>query len=141
MFLLAYLSFTSVGGRKRFVVANLYTPCLYTLKMTRVMLSGLTVLLHNIAESYSVMTWFADALLGAHPTNGISVEFEIRSKCAVIWFQMCSIDHNEILHTSRQCYCRNVCKISLWSAPEQTVEETIEMPVIWDAIALIMTSL
>ena len=29
----------------------------------------------------------------------------------------------------------------LWSAPEQTVEETIEMPVIWDAIPLIMTSL
>ena len=29
----------------------------------------------------------------------------------------------------------------LWSAPEQTVVLTIEMPVIWDAIALIMTSL
>ena len=29
----------------------------------------------------------------------------------------------------------------LWSAPEQTVEQTIETPVIWDAIALIMTSL
>ena len=28
----------------------------------------------------------------------------------------------------------------LWSAPEQTVEQTIETPVIWDAIALIMTS-
>ena len=27
----------------------------------------------------------------------------------------------------------------LWSAPEQTVEQTIETPVIWDAIALIMT--
>ena len=27
------------------------------------------------------------------------------------------------------------------SAPEQTVELTIETPVIWDAIALIMTSL
>ena len=26
----------------------------------------------------------------------------------------------------------------LWSAPEQTVEQTIETPVIWDAIALIM---
>ena len=30
---------------------------------------------------------------------------------------------------------------SLWSAPEQTVDQTIETPVIWDAIALIMTSL
>ena len=29
----------------------------------------------------------------------------------------------------------------LWSAPEQTVEEPIETLVIWDAIALIMTSL
>ena len=27
------------------------------------------------------------------------------------------------------------------SAPEQTVDQTIETPVIWDAIALIMTSL
>ena len=29
----------------------------------------------------------------------------------------------------------------LWSAPEQTVEQTIETPVIWDAIVLIMSSL
>ena len=29
----------------------------------------------------------------------------------------------------------------LWSEPEQTVEQTVEMPVIWDATALIMTSL
>ena len=29
----------------------------------------------------------------------------------------------------------------LYSAPEQTVELTIEAPVIWDAIVLIMTSL
>ena len=29
----------------------------------------------------------------------------------------------------------------LWPALEQTVEQTIETPVIWDAIALIMTSL
>ena len=26
-----------------------------------------------------------------------------------------SVDHNEILHTSRQCNCRDVCKIPLWS--------------------------
>ena len=24
-------------------------------------------------------------------------------------------DHNDILRTSRQCHCRDVCKISLWS--------------------------
>ena len=29
----------------------------------------------------------------------------------------------------------------LWFAPEQTVEQTIDTPVIWDAIALIITSL
>ena len=29
----------------------------------------------------------------------------------------------------------------LWSSPEQTAEQTIETQVIWDAIALIMTSL
>ena len=31
--------------------------------------------------------------------------------------------------------------IFFWSALEQTVEQTIEMPVIWDAIALIIMSL
>ena len=38
-------------------------------------------------------------------TNGISIEFKI-----------CLIDHNEISHSSRQLRCRDVCKISLWSA-------------------------
>ena len=28
----------------------------------------------------------------------------------------------------------------LWSAPEQTIEQTLDMPVIWDAIVLVMTS-
>ena len=28
----------------------------------------------------------------------------------------------------------------LWAAPEQTVEQTIETPMIWDAIVLIMMS-
>ena len=28
----------------------------------------------------------------------------------------------------------------LWSAPEQTLKQTIETPVIWDAMELIMTS-
>ena len=31
--------------------------------------------------------------------------------------------------------------VFLWSAPEQTAEQTIETVMIWDAIALIMTSL
>ena len=29
----------------------------------------------------------------------------------------------------------------LWSAPEQTVKQTVAAPVIWDAIAVIMTSM
>ena len=52
---------------------------------------------------------------GARPNNDISVEFEIRQKFAGLWFKMYSTDHNEILHTSRQLHCRDVCKISLWS--------------------------
>ena len=31
---------------------------------------------------------------GARPTNGISIEFEIRSKFAVFWFKRNSTDHN-----------------------------------------------
>ena len=53
---------------------------------------------------------------GACPTNGISIELNIQSKFWVLWFKMCSTDHNEILHMSWQCYCRDVCKISFWSA-------------------------
>ena len=46
---------------------------------------------------------------GALPTNAISIEFEIWPKFAVLWFKMCSTDHNKILHTSRQYNCRDVC--------------------------------
>ena len=51
---------------------------------------------------------------GAHPTDVILTKFEIRSKVVVLWFEMFSTDHNEILHMSRQCYCHDVCKILLW---------------------------
>ena len=47
---------------------------------------------------------------GARPTMWISIEFEIRSKFGVLWFKMCSTDHNEILHMSRQYYCRDKWK-------------------------------
>ena len=40
----------------------------------------------------------------------------IRSKFSVLWFKMCSTNHNEVLHMPHQYYCRDVCKISLWSA-------------------------
>ena len=49
------------------------------------------------------------------PTNDISIEFEIRPNFVVLWFKMHSTDDNEILHTSRQYNCRDVCKILLWS--------------------------
>ena len=52
----------------------------------------------------------------ARSTDGISIEYEIRSKFAVLWFKMCSTDYNEILRTWRQYYCRGVYKMSLWSA-------------------------
>ena len=52
---------------------------------------------------------------GARPTNDISIEFEIRPKFAVLWFKIYSTDPNDILHTSWQCNCRDVSKISLWS--------------------------
>ena len=52
---------------------------------------------------------------GARPTKDISIEFKIQPKFAVLWFEIYSTDHNEILHTSRQLHCREVCKILLWS--------------------------
>ena len=52
---------------------------------------------------------------GLHPTNDISIKFEIRQKCEVLWFKMYSIDHDKILHMSRQCNCRDMRKILLWS--------------------------
>ena len=51
----------------------------------------------------------------ARPTNGISIKFEIRSKFAVLWFEICFTYRSYILHMSRQCYCGDMCKISLWS--------------------------
>ena len=53
---------------------------------------------------------------GAHPTNDILFKFEIESKFLVLWFKISSTDHNKIFHMSRQCYCRDMYKILLWSA-------------------------
>ena len=40
-------------------------------------------------------------IYGRHicPTGDISIEFEIWSKFVVLWFEKCSTDHDEILHT------------------------------------------
>ena len=45
---------------------------------------------------------------GTHPTNSISIEFEIQPKFAVLWFKMCSTDHNKIW------YSCHMCKIPFW---------------------------
>ena len=45
-----------------------------------------------------------------------SIEFEVRSNFVVFWFKTCSTNHKEILHTSRQLHCCDVCKILLWLA-------------------------
>ena len=67
----------------------------------------------SLAETLLSRRWRTNP--GACPTNDISIKFEIRPKFAVLWFKTNSVNHNEILHTSRQCNCRDVCKILLWS--------------------------
>ena len=52
---------------------------------------------------------------GARPTDGILVEFEIRSGFRVLWFEVCLADRRGTLHMSRQLHCRGVCKILWWS--------------------------
>ena len=52
---------------------------------------------------------------GARLTNDISIEFEILPKFDGMRVKIYYTDHNKILYTSRQCNCRGVCKISLWS--------------------------
>ena len=39
-------------------------------------------------------------------------KFEIRPKFAVLWFKMFFTNHDVILHMSRQCNSRDMCKIS-----------------------------
>ena len=51
---------------------------------------------------------------GALLTNDILFKFEIGSKFLVLWFKISSTDRNEIFHMSWQCYCRDMCKITLW---------------------------
>ena len=48
----------------------------------------------------SVIGWHG--FPGPRTTYDISIEFEARTKFAVIWFKMYSTDHNEILHMPRQ---------------------------------------
>ena len=58
------------------------------------------------------------------PTNSISIKFAIRPKFEVLWFKMHSTDHNEILHTSRQLHCPDMCKLPFW------ISNSIEIPLV-----------
>ena len=52
---------------------------------------------------------------GNSPTNNILIKFEIQWSFVMFFFITYAADHNEIVHTSRQCNYRDMCKISLWS--------------------------
>ena len=53
---------------------------------------------------------------GLHPTNDISIEFEIQPNFAMFLFITYLADHNKI--------CRDVCKISLWSVKQNLNQST-----------------
>ena len=58
--------------------------------------------LPHLCQSVYVTPDTAPRAPGARPTNDMSIELEIRPKYAVLWFEMYSTDHNDILYTSRQ---------------------------------------
>ena len=53
-------------------------------------------------------------MLGPGTRNNILMEFEIQSNFTIPLFTTYSADNNGILQTSRQWYCRDVWKFSLW---------------------------
>ena len=78
-------------------------------------------------------------LPGAHPSNNISIKFEIQWKFVMLLFITYKAYYNEISHTSRQCNCCDVWKISLWwvehilnqSTPNfDQIFSLIEMPIV-----------
>ena len=96
------------------------TPSLMLVKLCSVSKRDHWWFLCKRRVQFLVATMLHDSLIqqvrsGARPTNGISIEFEIRPNFVVLQFKKYTTDHNEIVHTSRQCNCRDVCKISLWS--------------------------
>ena len=67
---------------------------------------------NQVLRLWGNINWYMKSIPGARATNGISIEFKIRSELRAIYFKINLIDHNEILHTSRQWYSRGVCKNS-----------------------------
>ena len=49
---------------------------------------------------------------------------------------MSSTHHNEILHTSRQLHCRDVCKIPLWSVKHILNYSASNFDPIWNSIEI-----
>ena len=74
----------------------------------------MTIKSHDSPVNISV-TQQRNSWPGACPTNDISIKLKIRPKFAVLWFIIYSTNYNEILHTPRQVYFCNMCKISLRS--------------------------
>ena len=82
---------------------------------------------------------FVAALFGRpalHPTNLISIKLKIWSKFTVLWFKIWSTDHNEILHTSRQCYCGDLCKLLLWSVEYIMNKSMTKLHWIWNLMEI-----
>ena len=95
--------------------------CCHSLTVSSVFVSPLICLFgpqqcqgFNASVSY-LLQLLAPPWHGPRPNNDISMKFKIRPKFEVLWFKMYSTDHNEMLHTSRQCNRSDVCKISLYS--------------------------
>ena len=93
-------------------------------------ISGSYITQHYHSTTITVLWWLWYGYLGNHMVVMVfhcvhvwfwiivlaPIKLKIWWKFAVLWFKICLTDHNEILHKSRQCYCRDMCKISLWSA-------------------------
>ena len=74
---------------------------------------------HACSAARATLVRFLPVLIsctGLHPTNDISIEFEIQSNFAMFLFITYLADHNKI--------CRDVCKISLWSVQQNLNQST-----------------
>ena len=76
---------------------------------------------------------------GACPTNCILIKFEIQLNFVMLLFRTYLAIHNEIMHTSLQCNCRDGCRISLWSVENilnksalnfEKISNSIEIPLL-----------
>ena len=75
------------------------------------------------------------AILAPWPPNDISIKFEIIPKFKVLWFKMCSSDHNVILHTTQQLLSF-LCKILLYSVEQILDYSTPNFYPFWNSIKI-----